>query len=149
MLTGTPQSVVSEGIATMALEMVLGDEIDDVSSRIYRELDVPYDAVGAAAVRAFRHAILPLSVNAAHALNEEGASLDTVRAYLARWTLEPDRAAKTVEFLTHPTWRGYVSSYSSGYELCRAFVADDPSRYRILLTSQLTTSDLVPPSAAA
>jgi hypothetical protein len=143
MLTGTPQSVVSEGIATMSLDVVLGDEIDEVSARIYRDVDVVYDAAGARAVRAFRDSLRGLTVNAAHLLNEEGKSADEVRKYVARWSLDPEeRAAKSIEFLTHPTWRGYVSSYSSGYERCRAFVGDDPSRFRLLLTTQLTTSDL-------
>jgi hypothetical protein len=89
-------------------------------------------------------------VNSAHLLNEEQRPHDEVRAYLERWGLQSrDRVEKALEFLTHPTWRAYVSSYSSGYELCRAFVDGDTARYRRLLTEQLTTSDLVRPSAAA
>jgi hypothetical protein len=142
-LTGTPQSVVSEGIATLSLETVLGDEIDDVSARVYETVDLAFDDSALPAVRAFRAAMQPLSVNAAHLLHEEGRPRDEVRDYLARWTLDPDRAEKSIDFLTHPTWRAYVSSYSTGYELCRAFVGDDRTRFRTLLTTQLTTSDLV------
>ena len=49
---------------------------------------------------------------------------------------------KSIEFLTHPTWRAYVSCYTAGYELCRRFVDGDPARFRTLLTEQLTTADL-------
>jgi hypothetical protein len=147
-LTGTPQAIVSEGIATMALESILGDDENDVVARTFADLGVAYDDAVVPAVRAFRRAIDPLSVNAAHLLNEEGRSHDEVREYLERWGLHTrDRAEKSLEFLTHPTWRAYISSYSSGYELCRAFVAGDTSRYRRLLTEQLTTSDLVPRSS--
>ena len=150
-LTGTPQAVVSEGIATTALEIALGDEEAEVASRVYRELDVSYDAPTVAAVRRFRTGVDTVSVNAAHLLHEEGRPADEVRAYIERWTLAPrERAQKSIEFLSHPTWRAYVSSYSSGYELCRAFVGGDPERYRLLLTTQLSTADLgAPPSPAA
>ena len=76
-------------------------------------------------------------------LHEEGRPASEARAYLERWSLlAPERVAKSLEFLTHPTWRSYVSSYSCGYELCSSFVDGDPSRFRTLLTTQLTTADL-------
>jgi hypothetical protein len=142
-LTGTPQAIVSEGIATMALEIVHGDEADVIATEIYAAFDAPYDAEVVPAVRAFRAGIDALSVNAAHLLHEEGRPQAEVREYLERWSLlPPERVEKSLEFLTHPTWRAYVSSYSSGYELCNAYVAGDPSRFRTLLMTQLTTSDL-------
>jgi hypothetical protein len=146
-LTGTPQAILSEGIATMALEVGYGDEADAAAVRIFGELGVPYDAAVVPVVREFRDAIDALTVNAAHLLNEEGRSTDEVRAYIERWSLLPrERAEKSIEFLTHPTWRAYVSSYSSGYELCREYVAGDVERFRNLLTTQMTTSDLLGPS---
>jgi hypothetical protein len=142
-LTGTPQAIISEGIATMALEMAHGDEADVIATEVYASFEAPYDAEVVPAVRAFRAGIDALSVNAAHLLHEEGRPPTEVRAYLERWSLlPPERVQKSLEFLTHPTWRAYVSSYSTGYELCNAFVAGDPARYRTLLTTQLTTTDL-------
>jgi hypothetical protein len=142
-LTGTPQAIISEGIATMALEMAHGNEADVIALEVYASFDAPYDAEVVPAVRAFRAGIDALSVNAAHLLHEEGRPLREVRAYLERWSLlPPERVEKSLEFLRHPTWRAYVSSYSSGYELCNAFVAGDPARFRTLLTTQLTTTDL-------
>ena len=146
-LTGTPQAILSEGIATMALEVGYGDEADAAALRICGDLGVPYDAAVVPVVREFRNAIDAVTVNAAHLLNEEGRSTDEVRAYIERWSLLPrERAEKSIEFLTHPTWRAYVSSYSSGYELCRAYVGGDVQRFRTLLTTQMTTSDLLGPS---
>jgi hypothetical protein len=142
-LTGTPQAIISEGIATMALEMAHGDEADVIATEVYASFEAPYDAEVVPAVRAFRAGIDALSVNAAHLLHEEGRPPTEVRAYLERWSLlPPERVQKSLEFLTHPTWRAYVSSYSTGYELCNAFVAGNPDRYRTLLTTQLTTTDL-------
>jgi hypothetical protein len=143
LLTGTPQAIISEGIAKMALEMAHGDEVDVIATEIYATFDSPYDAEVVPAVRAFRAGIEALSVNTAHLLHEEGRPASEARAYLERWSLlPPERVEKSLEFLTHPTWRSYVSSYSCGYELCSSFVDGDPSRFRTLLTTQLTTADL-------
>jgi hypothetical protein len=63
-----------------------------------------------------------------------------VIAEVARWgLLSPDRAAKAVEFLMHPTWRAYLTCYVEGLPLCRAFVGGDPARFERLLSEQLTT----------
>jgi hypothetical protein len=114
-----------------------------IATEIYAAFDTPYDAEVVPAVRAFRAGIDALSVNAAHQLHEEGRPSGEVREYLERWSLlPPERVEKSLEFLTHPTWRAYVSSYTSGHELCNAYVAGDLSRFRTLLTTQLTTTDL-------
>jgi hypothetical protein len=140
-LTGTPQAVVSEGIASLAPELVAADEAGKSG---YAELGIPYDAETAAAVRAPRDELELVSVNAAYLLHVDGRPPDEVRDYIVHWSLTtPERAAKSIEFLTHPTWRAYVGCYSSGYELCKRFVDGDARRFRTLLTEQLTTSDLV------
>jgi hypothetical protein len=82
-------------------------------------------------------------VNAALKLHVGGAPPDEVVDYLAHWSLTPrEHAEKRLEFITHPTWRAYVSCYSSGYELCKGWVDGDAQRFKRLLTEQLTTSDL-------
>ena len=144
LLTGTPQSVVSEGIAMLAPDLAFAGEEDAVASTVYGELGIDYDAQTSAAARAFREAIQGISVNAARLLYEEERPRDEVRDYLQRWELTTvERAEKALEFLTHPTWRAYISCYSSGYELCRRWVDGDVGRFRTLLTEQLTTGDLV------
>jgi hypothetical protein len=144
MLTGTPQSVVSEGIAMLAPDVAFPGDEDEVAARVYGELGIDYDTQTSPVVRAFREALEGINVNAAHLLHEEGRSGAEVSEYLQRWTLDtPDRTDKTVEFVTHPTWRAYISCYPAGYDLCRRFVGGDPGRFRTLLTEQLTTRDLV------
>jgi len=139
-LVGTPQSTVSEGIASLAAEIVGAYEAADT---VYGDLGVPYDASTADAVRDAREALDTVSVNAALRLYEEGASRDDAVSYVERWQLVPrEHAEKSVDFLIHPTWRAYVSCYSSGYELCRRWVDGDAQRFRRLLTEQLSTADL-------
>ena len=63
--------------------------------------------------------------------------------YLQHWGLNTrQRAASSVEFLLHPTWRAYTSCYASGLELCRSYVGGDVQRFRRLLTEQFTPADL-------
>jgi hypothetical protein len=144
-LIGTPQALVSEGIAEVAPSIVLGAEIDDVAARVYADLGLPYEPETSRAVRAFRDAIDGLSVNAARLLHVEGRAESDAVDYVERWGLNTrNRAEASVGFLTHPTWRAYASCYVSGRQLCERFVGGDPARFRRLLTEQLTTSDLVP-----
>lgn len=139
-LVGTPQSTVSEGIASLAPEIVGAFEAADA---VYADLGVSYDAATADAVREAREALDTVSVNAALLLHEEGAARDNAVAYIERWSLIPHESAeKNVDFITHPTWRAYVSCYSSGYTLCKGWVDGDAQRFRRLLTEQLTTGDL-------
>jgi len=140
-LVGTPQSTVSEGIASLAGEMV--GAYDDAQS-VYDELGIEYDAATADAVREAREDLDGVAVNAALLLHEDGLARDEVVDYVERWALGPrDSAEKRVEFITHPTWRAYISCYSSGYELCKRWVNGDAQRFRRLLTEQLTTADLL------
>jgi hypothetical protein len=142
-LTGTPQAVVSEGIAMLAPEIALAGEEDDVVEPALSELGIPYDAPTARAARDFAEALEGLGVNLAYQLHEEGRARDDVIAYGVRWSLRtPEHVAKVLEFVTHPTWRAYASCYTSGLELCRRFTEGDPLRFRQLLTEQLTPADL-------
>jgi hypothetical protein len=142
-LVGTPQAVVSEGIAMIALELVLGDEIDAVAARVLAGVGVAYDPETSRAVRELRDALIAMPVNAARLLHIEGRPRDEVIDYLQHWGLNTrERAASSVDFLVHPTWRAYTSCYASGLELCRRYVGGDVQRFRRLLTEQFTPADL-------
>jgi hypothetical protein len=139
---GTPQSVVTEGIATLAVELVL-DEDGELLEDAFAECGVEYDAE--AARRVF-HAEKPLDgavANAAIMLHVDGASPDDVAAYLQRWELtSEERAAQHLAFVSDTWGRAYIRTYTDGYELCRSWVGGDPARFRRLLTEQLTPADL-------
>ena len=143
-LVGTPQAVVSEGIAMVALDMALGEEIGcGCRARLRRASASPTTQQTSRAVRELRDALSAMPVNAARLLHVDGRPRDEVIDYLQRWGLNTrERAASSVEFLVHPTWRAYTSCYASGLELCRRYVDGDVRRFRRLLTEQFTPGDL-------
>ena len=68
---------------------------------------------------------------------------DEARAYALEWSLStPERVDKMLQFVTDPLWRIYAPSYDEGERLCAAFVGDHPTRFKRLLTEQLTPADL-------
>ena len=144
LLVGTPQSLLSEGLASVAPELVTGDELDSLAAEILRPLGVPYEPEIAAVVRREAEALAHVAPNAALLLHEQGRPFDEVRQYSRRWSLESDdRIEKGLQFVTDETWRAYVFCYTDGLRLARAFVGGDRDRFRRLLTEQLVPGDLV------
>lgn len=143
LLVTTPQSLVSEGIAMLALETAVPEDPDAWAAGILSPLGIPYDVEISRIVRCTSEVLRGVSANNALLLHEHGASLEESRAYVRRWALaSEERVEKTIQFATDPTWRSYVGTYTAGVWLCRAFVAGDVSRFRRLLTEQLTPADL-------
>src|SRR6266545_3684227 len=141
-LVGTPQGLVSEGIAGLAPEIVVDDE-DALTAEHLARLGIAYDADLNRSVRRAARPLDGVSVNAAQLIHEEGAPTEDVREYLRRWGLRSERRAElNLRFIADPVWRSYITTYTDGYYLCRDFVGDDPARYRRLLTEQLTPADL-------
>jgi hypothetical protein len=142
-LAYTPQSVLSEGIARLAPQILLeGDgkaAFADVASAAGVEIDLDR-------ALAIEDAIGPCEwaqVNAALMLHEGGAAEDEAREYLQRWRLlAPELAGHVVRFISEPSSRTYMVAYPAGLQLCRDFVAGDAGRFRRLLTEQLRVGDL-------
>lgn len=142
---GTPQCLIAEGLADLALEIIAGEFPDELVAEHLRANGIEFDAEIAHAVRRASESMDAVRANAAWLLHEDGADADDVVSYIERWGLLPRaRAAKAIEFLTSPTWRSYISCYVEGLPLCREWVAGDPSRFETLLTEQVTPADLVP-----
>jgi hypothetical protein len=57
--------------------------------------------------------------------------------------MTPEWAAHLTRFFTEPTSRTYILTYPAGRELCRAYVAGEPDRFRFLLTEQVRVRDLL------
>jgi hypothetical protein len=139
----TPQALISEGIAVLALEVLLGESADELAAACLRPLGIPYDPEIAAAHREAANALLPVRANIAMLL-DEGCSREQSRAYARRWMLEDDRYVDhALEALTGRDWAPYESCYPEGLALCRRFTAGQPTRFKRLLTEQLTTADLL------
>ena len=143
LLAGTPQSLVSEGIAGVGVEVLLEEEPEALGAEHLERFAIELDAEEAGGIRRAREILAAVPVNAALLLYEDGATEDEAREYLMTWGLvTKPRAQQQLEFITDPVWRTYVSTYTQGVRLCRGFVKGDPKRFRRLLTEQLTPADL-------
>jgi hypothetical protein len=142
-LVGTPQCLVSEGLADLGLEVVVGRRPEAMVASHLRPMGIRYDAEVVAAAAEAGEALGHARANAAWRLHVQGADPDIAADELARWELvSPARARKAVEFLVHPVWRSYITCYVEGVRLCRHFVGGDPRRFGRLLSEQLVPADL-------
>jgi hypothetical protein len=143
LMIGAPQSTVAEGIATLAPEIVLGDEEQDVAAEHLAAAGVAYDPEVGRAVNEAARPLRFVRTNAALMVHADGVSEDDTLAYLMHWGLiSEQRAEQALRFMTHPVWRSYGTTYTDGYRLSSAFVDGDPARSKRLLTEQLTPADL-------
>jgi hypothetical protein len=142
-LMPTPQSLVSEGIAELGSELLLGGEGGGRMTAVLAGAGIELDLPHALAVWRAREPCGWADVNAALMLHEDGAGANEVQAYLERWGLmTPRHAAHVIRFITEPSSRTYIVNYSAGRDLCRAYVGGDPGRFRRLLTEQIRVGDL-------
>ncbi len=140
---GTPQSVIGEGLAELAIEIVVDDH-DEFVGEVLGEWGMSYDADAGRRIRQAKKPLERVVDNAALLLHEDGASIEEAKAYIERWGLVSEkRAQQNVDFVMDPIGRSYVVTYANGYDLCRAWVDGDPARFKRLLTEQLTPADLV------
>ena len=141
---GTPQCLIAEGLADLALEIIAGEAPDLVVAEHLGSNGIEFDPEIAQAVRVASESMDAVRANAAWLLHEDGAAIDDVVVYIERWGLLPHaRAKKAIEFLTSPTWRAYISCYVEGLPLCRNWVGGDPARFATLLTEQVVPGDLL------
>jgi hypothetical protein len=136
--------VLSEGIAEAGIDVVLDDEARERLYAILRGhgLEVA-DPVLAERITRAVEPLRTLGVGVALMIHEEGASVEEAEAYLEKWNLvTPEQAKHSVQFVTDPTWRAYVITYSAGRDLCRAYIGGDPARLRTLLTEHVRVGDL-------
>jgi hypothetical protein len=139
----TPECVVSEGIAQIAVEQTLGEAWPTRVAELLRPLGIAFDAEAAAVALEAENVFDDVTVNVSIFARERGWGTDELVAYHRRWALTTeDRAAKRVAFATHPFWSAYTPTYPVGQRLARAFAARRPGNFRRLLTEQLTPADL-------
>jgi hypothetical protein len=144
LMIGTPQSLIAEGIAGLASEILLGDDEQEVTASHVGGTGVAYDPDVSRAVQRARVPLEDVPGNAALGLHADGGTVDEARAYLIRWGLHSEKRAKqSMRFLTDPVWRAYATTYTDGHRMCRDWVDGDPARFKRLLTEQLTPADLM------
>jgi hypothetical protein len=144
LMVGTPSSLVAEGIAGLAAEILLGDEEQQVLAEHLDGTGVQYDPDLSRRVKETARPLGYVGANVALLIHTRGASEEEAIEYSMKWGLRSRKRAKqSVRFVTDPVWRSYVSTYTDGYDLCREFVGGDPAKFKRLLTEQLTPADLV------
>ena len=144
-LVPTPQAVLSEGIAETGAELVLDDAAkEEAYAIIRRHGGTLVDPQLSERIAKVGERLRTVGLDAALMIHEEGASVEEAEAYVEKWNLVPPEQAKhSVRFVTDPTWRAYVITYSAGRDLCRAYVDGDPARFRTLLTEHVRIGDLL------
>ena len=144
LLVPTPQSLVSEGIASLAPELLLEGKAGPALAAIVHDGGVDFDLPHALAVERALEPCEWAVVNAAVLLHERGETATAVQAYLRRWgLLSPELAAHAVRFLEELSSRTYILTYPAGLALCRVFVAGEPGRFRRLLTERVRVGELL------
>jgi len=144
-LVPTPQAVIGEGIAETGGELILDDAAKEEAYTILRGHGITLvDPELSDRISTVIERLRTVGLDAALMIHEEGASEDEAQAYIERWNLVTAEQAKhSVRFVTDPTWRAYVITYSAGRDLCRAYTKGEPGRFRTLLTEHVPIGELV------
>jgi hypothetical protein len=148
-LVNTPQCLMAEGLADLALYAAIGPGWGRWAAGIYADLGLRFDGERAEAVSDARAGLAGVRQDAALMLHDEHRDADEVMAFLRRWLLVTDaRAQQTLRFLSSPLWRAYTSTYVEGYRLLRGWLDDRPAgmnlaeRFGRLLDEPLIPSTL-------
>lgn len=141
----SPQSVMAEGIATNALDMVMTEQ--EVQSWLTGELAEranldPQDILAFQQANAARENIRHVSGTAARQLFQEGVPEAEVVAFLMHYNaVNEERARQTLRFIQ--AHRGYVYTYSVGHQLVKdAVQVGGQDHFRTLLREPLTPTAL-------
>ena len=148
-LVNTPQCLMAEGLADLALYAVVGSQWGPWATDIYADLGLRFDGERSAKISEAAAALADVRQDAALMLHDEHVPVDEVVGYLSRWLLvTDDRARQMLRFLSSPLWRAYTSTYVEGYRLLRAWLDDRPAevsltdRFGRLLDEPLIPSSL-------
>ncbi|SRX93970.1 hypothetical protein [Rhodococcus jostii RHA1] [Mycobacterium shimoidei] len=148
-LVNTPQCLMAEGLADLALYAAIGPGWGRWAAEIYADLGLRFDGERAEAVSEASAALAGVRQDAALMLHDEHRDIDEVAQFLRRWLLVDDaRARQMLRFLSSPLWRAYTSTYVEGYRLLRRWLDDRPAgvslteRFGRLLDEPLIPSSL-------
>jgi hypothetical protein len=148
-VVNTPQCLMAEGLADLALESVVGPGWGVWAQEIYADLGLRFDGERAEALQTASAKLLGVRQDAALMLHDGHRSQDDVAAFLSQWSLAtPERARQMLRFLSSPLWRAYTSTYVEGYWLLRGWLhqadSDDArsDRFERLLDEPLIPSRL-------
>jgi hypothetical protein len=150
-LVNTPQCLMAEGLADLALHAAIGPEWGAWASEIYADLGLRFDGERAQAISEASATLADVRQDAALMLHDEHRDVDDVAAFLQRWLLTTEaRARQSLRFLSSPLWRAYTSTYVEGYRLLRGWLDARPAE--VTLTERfgrLLDEPLIPSSLRA
>jgi hypothetical protein len=148
-LVNTPQCLMAEGLADLALHAAIGPEWGTWAAEIYADLGLRFDGERAQAISEASAALADVRQDAALMLHDEHRDVDDVAAFLQRWLLTTEvRARQSLRFLSSPLWRAYTSTYVEGYRLLHGWLEARPAdvslaeRFGRLLDEPLIPSSL-------
>lgn len=147
-LVNTPQCLMAEGLADLALGAIVGPGWGKWAQEIYADLGLRFDGERAEALSTASAQLLGVRQDAALLLHDRGRSHDEVAQFLQTWTLAtPERARQSLRFLSSPLWRAYTSTYVEGYRLLGSWLdrAGDAEE-RAELFRRLLDEPLIPSS---
>ncbi|ONM50774.1 DUF885 domain-containing protein [Nocardia donostiensis] len=146
-LVNTPQCLMAEGLADLALRSIVGPGWGRWAQEIYADLGLRFDGERAERLAEASAQLLGVRQDAALLLHDQHRDPDEVAAFLERWNLTtPDRARQSLRFLSSPLWRAYISTYVEGYRLLGGWLDRAPDdderadRFRRLLDEPLVPS---------
>ncbi len=148
-LVNTPQCLMAEGLADLALYAAVGPGWGSWATEIYADLGLRFDGERAEVLADAGLLLADVRQDAALMLHDEHRDVDDVVAFLQKWLLIDDtRARQSLRFLSSPLWRAYTSTYVEGYRLLRSWLDDRPAgvglteRFGRLLDEPLIPSSL-------
>jgi hypothetical protein len=143
-LINTPECVISEGIATLADEVVFGHDLAPwMAANLFPLAGIDADPELLVQISEASQSLAALSGNAALLLHEQGKDPEEVMRYIMRYGLRSEKEARqSLRFLSDPLWRAYTFTYDSGRQLLGRWVrrGDRQARFRTLLLEQVYPS---------
>jgi len=143
-LINTPECVISEGIATLADEIVFGHDLAPwMAANLFPLANIDANPELIVQIAEASRGLGALSGNAALLLHEQGKDPEAVVRYIMRYGLRSEQEARqSLRFLSDPLWRAYTFTYDSGRALLGRWVlrGDKQARFRTLLHEQVYPS---------
>ncbi|WP_194815402.1 DUF885 domain-containing protein [Nocardia sp. XZ_19_385] len=144
-LVNTPQCLMAEGLADLALRSIVGPGWGKWAQEIYADLGLRFDGDRAERLATASAKLLSVRQDAALLLHDRHRDETEVAEFLQQWSLAtPERARQSLRFLSSPLWRAYISTYVEGYKLLAGWLDQAPDaegradRFRRLLDEPLT-----------
>lgn len=145
-LLHSPAAVISEGIATQALEVIFPHDSHyewNAENVVKRAGILPEPTAQTQRIAQASRALAYVSGNAAILYHTGQLNRQQTIDYIQTYALSsPQRANKSFSFLSHPLYRSYIFTYTAGYDLIERAHTDKTALFRRLLTETILPSQL-------